>query len=135
MIRSMTGFGKGEYRDSTRQCTVEIKTVNHRYADYTVKMPREFLSLEDRIRHLLQQYIIRGKADIYITYTDLSPFSKVVAADEGLIQSYIDAIQETAQRHALQSGLMQTSYCRFRRPLLLRKRKQTPRLYGSCCVP
>ena len=101
MIRSMTGFGKGEYRDSTRQCTVEIKTVNHRYADYTVKMPREFLSLEDRIRHLLQQYIIRGKADIYITYTDLSPFSKVVAADEGLIQSYIDAIRETAQRHAL----------------------------------
>ncbi len=50
---------------------------------------------------MLQQYIIRGKADIYITYTDLSPFSKVVAADEGLIQSYINAIQETAQRHAL----------------------------------
>lgn len=57
MVRSMTGFGRGELKTDNVQCVVEIKTVNHRYSDFTIKMPRELLSLEDRIRTELQQFI------------------------------------------------------------------------------
>ena len=54
MIRSMTGFGRGEVKTDSKQCIVEIKTVNHRYSDFIIKMPRELLPLEDRVRTELQ---------------------------------------------------------------------------------
>ena len=82
MIRSMTGFGRGEIRTDSVQCIVEIKTVNHRYADFTIKMPRDLMPLEERIRAVLKESVQRGKTDVFITYIDLSNADKKVAVDE-----------------------------------------------------
>lgn len=98
MIRSMTGFGRGELKTDNIQCIVEMKTVNHRYSDFTIKMPRELLSLEDRIRTELQKFIQRGKADVYITYTDLSQSSKKVVVDEGTAGAYFQAMRDASER-------------------------------------
>lgn len=98
MIRSMTGFGRGEYKTDSIQCIVEIKTVNHRYSDFTIKMPRDFLSLEDRIRTFLQSSISRGKADVYVTYTDLSSSSQKVTVDEGLVGAYFTAMKDASDK-------------------------------------
>lgn len=97
MIRSMTGFGRGEVKTDSVQCIVEIKTVNHRFADFTIKMPRDLMPLEDRIRAVLQQSIQRGKTDVFITYIDLARANKKVAVDEGVVNAYFNAIRDSAE--------------------------------------
>lgn len=92
----MTGFGRGELKTDSVQCIVEIKTVNHRYADFTIKMPRDLMPLEDRIRTVLQQSINRGKTDVFITYIDLSKKEKRVAVDEGVVNAYFSAMKDSA---------------------------------------
>lgn len=96
MIRSMTGFGRGEIRTDSVQCIVEIKTVNHRYADFTIKMPRDLMPLEERIRAVLKESVQRGKTDVFITYIDLSNADKKVAVDEGVVNSYFAAMRESS---------------------------------------
>ena len=96
MIKSMTGFGRGEVKTDSVQCIVEIKTVNHRYSDFTIKMPRDLLPLEDRIRTVLQKSIQRGKTDVFITYIDLAKTSKKVSVDEGVVGAYFNAMRESA---------------------------------------
>ena len=96
MIRSMTGFGRGEIRTDSVQCIVEIKTVNHRYADFTIKMPRDLMPLEERIRAVLKESVQRGKTDVFITYIDLSNADKKVAVDEGVVNSYFAAMKESS---------------------------------------
>lgn len=99
MIRSMTGFGRGEVKTDSIQCIVEIKTVNHRYSDFIIKMPRELLPLEDRVRTELQQFIQRGKADVYITYTDISQNSfGTVSVDEGVVGAFFRAMRDASER-------------------------------------
>ena len=96
MIRSMTGFGRGEIRTDSVQCIVEIKTVNHRYADVTIKLPRDLMPLEERIRAVLKESVQRGKTDVFITYIDLSNADKKVAVDEGVVNSYFAAMRESS---------------------------------------
>ena len=72
MIKSMTGFGRAEVITNERKITVELKSVNHRYLDLSIKMPRKLNFLEGAIRNLLKTYIQRGKVDVFITYEDYS---------------------------------------------------------------
>ena len=67
MIKSMTGFGRGEAGDETRKIVVEIKSVNHRYLDLNVKLPRKLNAFEVEIRNFIKSRIVRGKVDVYIT--------------------------------------------------------------------
>lgn len=68
MMKSMTGFGRCELAEGNHKVTVEIKSVNHRYLDLTVKMPKKLNFFENNIRNLLKNYIQRGKVDVYVTY-------------------------------------------------------------------
>ena len=72
MVKSMTGFGRCEISEGDRKMTVEMKSVNHRYLDVAIKMPKKLNYFESAIRSLLKTYIQRGKVDIFITYEDLS---------------------------------------------------------------
>ena len=72
MVKSMTGFGRCEVSEGDRKMTVEMKSVNHRYLDVAIKMPKKLNYFESAIRSLLKTYIQRGKVDIFITYEDLS---------------------------------------------------------------
>lgn len=72
MVRSMTGFGRGEAADERHRFAAEIKAVNHRYLDITVRMPRKFNLFEARIRTLMKNYTGRGKVDLSVTFEDLS---------------------------------------------------------------
>ncbi|MBO5775972.1 MAG: YicC family protein [Clostridia bacterium] len=84
---SMTGYGKGIAERSERKITVEIKTVNHRFSDFTFKMPRNFQFAEGALRTLLSSKIKRGHADIYLTYED-NRLNASVALNEGLAIEY-----------------------------------------------
>lgn len=70
MVKSMTGFGRCEVVRDSRKYTVELKSVNHRYLDVGIRMPKKFNFFETAIRNLLKQYAGRGKIDVFITYED-----------------------------------------------------------------
>lgn len=101
MVRSMTGFGRGECSRDGREFTVEIKTVNHRYFDIFIKMPRQIGILEDRVRELVSKAISRGKIDVYITYTNYGSDSKHVTIDEQLAKAYLTALEELKDKFSL----------------------------------
>ena len=71
MIKSMTGYGRNVFAGNNRRYTVEIKTVNHRYNDISIKMPRYLIALEDKLRQLISQNISRGKVDVFINIENL----------------------------------------------------------------
>ena len=68
MIKSMTGFGRCEVSEGDRKITVEMKSVNHRYLDVSMKMPKKLNFFDSSIRAILKKYIQRGKVDVYISY-------------------------------------------------------------------
>ena len=72
MAKSMTGYGRSELGWNGRKFTVEIKSVNNRYLDINIRMPRQFNPFEAQLRALLKDYITRGKVDVYISFEDLS---------------------------------------------------------------
>jgi uncharacterized protein (TIGR00255 family) len=97
----MTGFGRGEASRDGKEFTVEIKTVNHRYFDIFVKMPRQISFLEERVREFVGKAVSRGKIDIYITYTDYGSDSRQVTIDEPLAQAYLSALEQLRDRFSL----------------------------------
>jgi uncharacterized protein (TIGR00255 family) len=105
MIKSMTGFGRGEYSQDGKEFTVEIKTVNHRYSDVFIKMPRQIGFLEDKVRDLVSKAISRGKIDVFITYYDYSEDSKYVTFDEALAKTYISAVEALRDKFGLRDDI------------------------------
>ncbi len=97
MPKSMTGCGRFEYVSQTRKITAEIKSVNHRYTDINIKMPRQYSFLEDVIRQNVLQSISRGKIDVFITVEHFGKSDCVIRVDEGVLQQYTDAIAKISE--------------------------------------
>ena len=93
MIKSMTGYGRGEISQDGREFLVEIKAVNHRYSDIYIKMPRQVGFLEDRVRELVGRTISRGKIDVFVIYNNYSEEARQVTLDEALAKTYISAVE------------------------------------------
>jgi len=113
MIKSMTGFGRGEHREEGREFTVEIKTVNHRYSDVFIKMTRTIGFLEDRVRERVGKAISRGKIEVFVTYNDYSEDSKLIAVDEALAKSYLSAVQALKNKYGLIDDITVSLIARF----------------------
>ena len=97
MISSMTGFGRSERTDANLKLTVELKSVNHKYLDLNVKMPRKFNIFESNIRNLLKEYASRGKIDLFITYEDLSDSQKSLRYNASLAAEYLKYYKQIAE--------------------------------------
>ncbi len=91
-MKSMTGFGKSAYRDDKVSVDVEIKTVNHRYADYYIKMPKILNVLEGRIRKTIGATVARGHIELFIKYKDLAGEHKGVVLNEALAREYLKVL-------------------------------------------
>ncbi|MDO8536280.1 MAG: YicC/YloC family endoribonuclease [Candidatus Omnitrophota bacterium] len=92
MIKSMTGFGKGEIKFPGGQIIVEIKTVNHKFFDASLKLPETIAPFEDRIKEVLQKKISRGKVNVNIIYENSGPKDEVIAINKKLAKSYYTGI-------------------------------------------
>jgi len=88
----MTGFGRGEYADETSKVTVEIRTVNHRYLDIYVKMPRKYAFAEETIKSAVKEKLFRGKVEVNVTVDNISQSDSDVKLDEDLAAKYYDAL-------------------------------------------
>ncbi|MDE6356220.1 MAG: YicC family protein [Clostridia bacterium] len=91
---SMTGFGRGECKEGGVELTVEIKTVNNRYLDVTVKSPRVLSAQEENIRALIRQKLTRGHADVFISFTDKREREKELRLDESAAKAYVAAARK-----------------------------------------
>ena len=101
MIKSMTGFGRGEYSDGKRNVTAEIKTVNHRYADITVKMPKRYSFAEDRIKSIIKSNVKRGKADVSILVENITEGDITVKLNVLVANQYIDTLKALKEEYGL----------------------------------
>lgn len=94
MVKSMTGYGRARQTLNGRDITVEVRSVNNRYLDCTVKMPRAYVFAEDALKTLAQKHVSRGKVDMFITVESKGAEETVVTVNEPLAESYITALQK-----------------------------------------
>jgi uncharacterized protein (TIGR00255 family) len=113
MISSMTGYGRAFCESKTRNFTVEIKSVNHRYLDLNIKMPRSLLALEDRIRKNVQERISRGKVDIYITQTVLETENSKALLNRNLCDSYVKCLNEIRELYNIKDDISLSLISKF----------------------
>ena len=113
MIKSMTGYGQGKYTNEGRDYTVEIKAINHRYNDITVKLPRYLNFLEDTIRKYISNTLNRGKIDVYISLKNMSEKGREIKVDRLLAGMYVNELREVAKEYELDDDITATSVLRF----------------------
>ena len=94
MIRSMTGFGRGEYVDDVSKVTVEIKSVNHRYLDIFVKMPRRYSFAEEKIKSAIKEKVHRGKVEVNVSVDNITQADADIRLDKSLAAKYYDVLKE-----------------------------------------
>lgn len=113
MLKSMTGFGRCEIAQLERKITVEIKAVNHRYCDITIKLPKKLNFFEAAIRNLLKQYIGRGKIDIYITYEDYTEKNVCVKYNAELAKEYFENLKKIGEDFGIVNDVNVATLSRF----------------------
>ena len=113
MIKSMTGFGRCEVADGERKFTVEMKSVNHRYLDVNIRMPKKLNFFETSIRNFLKQRIQRGKVDLFITYEDLSESQVSLKFNETLAAEYLSYFKKMAETFSLENDIRVSSLSRY----------------------
>ena len=105
MIKSMTGFGRGEYEDGKRRIVTEIKSVNHRYADISIRMPKRYSFAEERVKSVVKSTVKRGKTDVsilveYITENDVS-----IRLNEPAAKQYYENLMALKEKFSLSGGV------------------------------
>lgn len=105
MLKSMTGFGRYEIADEERKIAVEMKAVNHRYCELSVKLPKKLNFYEAGIRNVLKQYISRGKVDVFITYEDYTEGKACVKYNSELAKEYLDRFRQMETELGLESDV------------------------------
>ena len=105
MLKSMTGFGRAEVMDSDKKITVELKSVNHRYLDMNVKMPKKFSFFEAAIRNVLKKYIQRGKVDVFISYEDYTENRVALRYNKELAGEYLRYLNAMAEDFQLKNDV------------------------------
>jgi uncharacterized protein (TIGR00255 family) len=97
----MTGFGRCEHHQGTKKFSVEMKAVNHRYFDVSIKIPKKFSFFEAAVRKVLKEYIQRGKVDVYITYEDFAEENAVLNYNENLAAEYLNYYRQMVAKFGL----------------------------------
>ncbi|MGN1148152.1 MAG: YicC/YloC family endoribonuclease [Lachnospiraceae bacterium] len=113
MIKSMTGFGRCEMMEGSRKFTVEMKSVNHRYLDVNIKMPKKLNFFESSIRSELKNYIQRGKVDIFISYEDFSESTGCVKYNKEIAAEYLAYLRQMAGEFGLDDDVRVSTLARY----------------------
>lgn len=113
MIKSMTGFGRAEAVSRERKVSVELKSVNHRYLDLSIKMPRKLVFLEGAIRNLMKTYMQRGKVDVFITYEDYTLSCGALKYNKELAGEYLAYIRQMAEEFGLENDVKAGALSRY----------------------
>ena len=113
MARSMTGFGRAETEKDGRRISVEIRAVNHRYLDLSIRLPRTLAPFEGKLRSLLKEYMERGKTDVYVSFEDLSEKGVNVTYNKALAGKYLSYMKEMSKDFSLEEDIRVSTLARF----------------------
>lgn len=113
MIKSMTGFGRSEIVKGNRKISVEIKSVNHRYLEAGIKMPKKLNVFESRMRDLLKKYATRGKIDIFINYEDDSENQVNLKFNQNIADEYMAIFNNMSEKYNLKNDMTVGGLARF----------------------
>ena len=113
MIQSMTGFGRCQKTLGSRDITVEIKAVNHRYLEFSSRLPRNLGFIEDKLKAQVQSRIARGKVEVSVTVAEQKGSASRVTLNEGLALSYLEELRIFARKNGLTDDLTLSDFCRL----------------------
>lgn len=113
MIKSMTGYGKSTLDINEREYQVEIKSVNHRYLDVNIRMPRSISYLEEEVRKIVTTKLRRGKIDIFITFNNNSSEGKNIKINKEIAKIYISELKNLAQEENINANIEVTEISRL----------------------
>ena len=105
MVISMTGFGRGKTESGAFSVNVEIKTVNHRFSEMNIRMPRQLLKIEDKLKKILSQHIRRGRVEVYVSVDGEGIVSRKIQADWKLIEEYFVFINEAKSKYGIEGDI------------------------------
>lgn len=124
MIKSMTGFGRCEVSEGDRKITVEMKSVNHRYLDVSMKMPKKLNFFDSAIRGILKEYMQRGKVDVYVSYEDLSEHTAALTYNAGLAAQYVDYFRQMEEQFGLKNDMQVSVLARCPEVLVMEEKQE-----------
>lgn len=114
MIRSMTGFGHGEVsNDKNQKVTVEMKSVNHRYCDISLKLPKKLAMFETNIRNIMKEYASRGKIDIYVSYEDLSETAVSLHYNQAMAEEYMQVFKKMQEDFNIETKITAEALAKY----------------------
>ena len=114
MIRSMTGFGHGEVsNDKNQKVTVEMKSVNHRYCDISLKLPKKLAMFEANIRNIMKEYASRGKIDIYVSYEDLSETAVSLHYNQAMAEEYMQVFKKIQEDFNIETKITAEALAKY----------------------
>ncbi|MBO4627503.1 MAG: YicC family protein [Lachnospiraceae bacterium] len=113
MVRSMTGFGRFELNEDGRKLTVEMKSVNHRYCEIGIRLPKKLNFFETAIRNIVKKYASRGKIDMYLYYEEESDSTESVRYNRAIAEEYIRYMKQMSEEFGLSSDISVTSLARM----------------------
>lgn len=135
MIRSMTGYGRGKYEIDSREYTVEIKSVNNRFCDISVKLPRSISYLEDKIKKEITSKISRGKIDVFITFYNNSTKGKSIKFNRELASMYIAELRALAKENSINSDIQVTEISKFPDVLTVENDEDEELIWNELKIP
>ena len=113
MIKSMTGYGNAKGKADDLEISVELKSVNNRYLDASVRMPRSFLFAEEAVKAAVSRHISRGKVDMFISVDSSAADNMTVKVNEPLLRGYLDALHRISEEYGLEKDITAMSIARF----------------------
>ena len=124
MIKSMTGFGRCELAEEGRKVTVEMKAVNHRYSEFSVKLPKRLNVCDVMVRNVLKQYISRGKVDVFVSYEDETEGKGCVKYNAELAKEYYDILMRMAEEFPIENDIRISGLSRYPEVLSIESEQQ-----------
>lgn len=111
-MKSMTGFGRAEIEKNQKKMNIEMKSVNHRFLDINVRMPRQLLFLEEEVRKVIKSSLARGRVDVFVNFADESVQNKKIKVDMQLVKAYIEAAGQIKRQTKVKNDLCVTDLMR-----------------------
>ena len=135
MIRSMTGYGRGKYEIDSREYTVEIKSVNNRYCDVSVKLPRSISYLEEKVKKEITNKVSRGKIDVFISFYNNSTKGKNIKFNRELAGIYINELRELAKENRISDEIQVTDISKFPDVLIIENEEDEELIWNELKLP
>lgn len=134
MVKSMTGYGRAEDVIDGMQIAVEMKSVNHRYLEFSAKVPRSYGFLEDRLKRFVQPLISRGKVDCFVQIDTLEDADVTVQVNHSLADGYVAALRELMERYGLRDDISASALGRYSDVFSIHKAEADEEKSGALCA-